>query len=103
MFHGIYSITNFKIVAPYSLQLTFDDGTTKTIDFTPMLRGELYSPLRDLKFFNQVQLDQEAGTIVWSNGADFDPATLHNWDTVGPAMIEMASKWEIGPQHTAIR
>lgn len=103
MSHEIYSIINFKIIAPYTLRLTFDDGTTKTIDFKPMLRGELYSPLRDVNFFNQVKLDNEVGTIVWSNGADFDPATLHDWDTVGPAMIEMASRWEIVPQHAAFR
>jgi hypothetical protein len=103
MSHNIYSVIDSKIVAPYTLRLTFDDQTSKTIDFTPMLRGELYSPLRDLKFFNQVQLDKEAGTIVWSNDADFDPATLHDWDSVGRAMIEMASRWEIEPQHAAMR
>ncbi|HZQ07957.1 MAG TPA: DUF2442 domain-containing protein [Anaerolineae bacterium] len=93
MSYELYTITNFKIVAPYTLRLNFNNGAVKTIDFTPMLRGELYSPLRDLDCFNQVQLDQEAGTIVWPNRADFDPATLHDWDIVGPAMIEMASKW----------
>lgn len=93
--HQIYTITDFEIVAPYTLHLTFDDGVVKTIDLSPILRGELYSPLRDLEFFNQVKLDRDAGTIVWPNEADFDPATLHDWDEVGAEMIEMASKWEI--------
>ncbi len=44
-----------------------------------MLTGELYSPLQDLGLFNQVQLDPEISTLVWPNGADFDPATLHDW------------------------
>ncbi len=96
--HEIDTITNFEIVAPYTLRLTFNDGVIKAIDFLLMLRGELYSPLRDLDFFNQVRLDQEAETIVWSNGADFDPATLHDWDEVGEEMIEMASRWEVEPQ-----
>src|SRR5437016_3581863 len=97
MLHEIFTITDFEIVAPYTLRLTFDDGVTKTIDLSPMLRGELYSPLRDLDFFNSIRLDPEVGTIVWENGADFDPATLHDWDQVGPAMIEMASKWDLEP------
>src|SRR5688500_14743508 len=29
--------------------------------------------------FNGVALDHEVGTSSWPNGADFDPATLHDW------------------------
>lgn len=95
MIHDFYKVTHFRIVAPYTLELTFDDGTQQTIDFLPILRGELYSPLRDLEVFNTLKLDHDAGTVVWANGADFDPATLHDWDTVGPAMIEMAQSWAL--------
>ncbi|MCI0615555.1 hypothetical protein L0244_21410 [bacterium] len=42
------------------------------------------------KNFNQVRLDTEAGTLVWPNEADCDPATLHDWDKVGETMITMA-------------
>lgn len=98
--HLNYTITNFEIVAPYTLRLTFDDGAVRTIDLSPVLRGELYSPLRDLDFFNQVKLNREIGTIVWPNEADFDPATLHDWDEVGPEMIEMASKWQLNSDIT---
>ncbi len=93
MWHDIYTVTGFEIVAPYTLRVTFDDGAIKVIDFMPMLRGELYGPLRDLGVFEQVRLDVEVGTLVWPNGADFDPATLHDWDEVGEAMIEMARTW----------
>ncbi len=58
-----------------------------------MLCGEMYGPLRGLEFFNQVRLDEESGTLIWPNDADFDPATLHDWSQVGDAMIEMASRW----------
>jgi hypothetical protein len=58
-----------------------------------MLRGELYGPFCDLDFFNHVRLDEETGTLVWPNEADFDPATLHDWDEVGEAMIAMANWW----------
>ncbi len=93
MFHKIYSVTSFEIIAPYTLHLKFDDSSVKTINFWPMLQGELYGPLRDLDFFNQVRLDSEGGTLVWPNDADFDPATLHDWEEVGQAMIEMARAW----------
>ncbi|MGH7135198.1 MAG: DUF2442 domain-containing protein [Pirellulales bacterium] len=68
--------------------LSFDDGTEQTIDFSPVLEGNLYGPLRDVSLFNQVRLDPEVHTLVWPNGADFDPATLHDWPE---KLLEMKS------------
>ncbi len=93
MNHDIHTVSDFEIVAPYTLRIEFDDGSVQTINFWPLLRGELYGPLRDLNLFDQVRLDEEAGTLVWPNDADFDPATLHDWDAVGEAMVEMALSW----------
>jgi len=93
MSHEIYTISDFEVVAPYTLRIQFNDNSIRVINFWPMLRGELYGPLRDLDFFNQVRLDTESGTLIWPNEADFDPATLHNWDSVGEAMIGMANSW----------
>lgn len=91
--HPIHRVTGFAIVAPYTLSVTFQDGTTQVIDLEPMLRGELYGPLHDEALFTQVTLDQQAGTLVWPNGADFDPTTLHDWPIVRTAMLEMAARW----------
>lgn len=93
MYHEIHTVLDFEVIAPYTLRLRFNDESVKAINLWPMLRGELYGPLRDLDFFNQVRLDTEAGTLVWPNEADFDPATLHDWDKVGEAMIAMARSW----------
>lgn len=82
MHHAIYRIRSFTIVAPYTLRLEFNDGTEKTINFESDLAGDLYRPLRNLDLFNAVRLDPEVHTIVWPNGADFDPATLHDWPVI---------------------
>ena len=79
MNHPIYRITSVECIAPHSLRLRFDDGLARTIDFEPLLEGELYGPLRDPAVFAQVTLDPEIHTVVWPCGADFDPATLHDW------------------------
>ena len=79
------------------MKVKFDDGTEQTIDFQPVLAGELYGPLRDLALFNQVQIDPEVRTLVWANGADFDPATLHDWPEQIEAMRTAAQKWESVP------
>ncbi len=95
MLHPIYRIFSFDIVAPYTLQVRFNDGMEQTINFQPVLAGDLYRPLRDLSLFNQVQIDPEVQTLVWPNGADFDPATLHDWPEQREAWIARAQQWEL--------
>jgi len=58
-----------------------------------VLEGELFGPLKDLNVFNGVTLDEQQFTLVWPNGADFDPATLHDWPDVRDEMIAMARRW----------
>ena len=94
MIHPIYKVTDFNIVAPHRLHVSFDDGTTQDIDFRPILTGELFGPLENVELFNQVQLDAEVHTLVWPNGADLDPATLHDWPELLPKLREMANSWE---------
>ena len=94
MSHPIYRVQSFDVVAPYTLQVRFDDNTEQTFDFRPVLAGELYGPLRDLELFNQVRIDPEVQTLVWPNGADFDPATLHDWTSCEQAFRELARRWE---------
>ena len=94
MNHEIYQVLSFEIIAPYTLHIRFDDETDQTINFRPILAGEMYSPLIDLSLFNQVRIDPEVHTLVWPNGADFDPATLHDWPQLEDALIARARKWE---------
>ncbi|MSP12549.1 MAG: DUF2442 domain-containing protein [Chloroflexi bacterium] len=97
MEHPIYRVVAFEKVAPYTLQVWFDDQTQQTIDFRPILTGELYGPLRDLSLFDRVQIDPEVHTLVWFNGADFDPATLHDWPAQVEALAELVRRWESMP------
>jgi hypothetical protein len=97
MCHPIHRVVSFEVVAPYTLRVGFDDGAERTIWFKPVLAGELFGPLRDLPLFNQVQIDPEVHTLVWPNGADFDPATLHDWPEHVQALIARARQWELAP------
>ncbi len=96
MQHPIFRVTAFEIVGAFKLRVEFDDGSAQVIDFRPLLAGELFGPLRDPALFNRVQLDSEIGTLVWPNGADFDPATLHDWPHRAEAMEQLARRWEQG-------
>ena len=93
MAHPIHRVARFDIVGPYTLSVSFADGTAQEINFRPVLRGVLFGPLRDLSVFNAVRLDQEVGTLTWPNGADFDPATLHEWPRVSAELVARAEAW----------
>jgi len=93
MTHPIHRVTRFSIVGPYTLSVGFTDGTEQRIDFKPVLHGVLFGSLQDLATFNAVTLDAEAGTLIWPNGADFDPAALHDWPHVRDDLANRARAW----------
>jgi len=101
MGHEIYRVVSVEKVAPFTLKVVFDDGSCQVIDFRPVLKGELYGPLKDPLVFDQVRIDPEVHTLVWPNGADFDPAILHNCAESSPALKSLAEKWVSGQRGMA--
>ena len=65
-------------VAGYRLELVFDDGAVGVIDFEGWLigTGGVMEPLADRQFFQQVSVDENAGTIQWPNDVDLCPDVL---------------------------
>jgi len=95
MTHTIHRVESFEIVAAHTLRVRFEDDTEQTIHLGRILAGELYGPLGDPEMFGRVRIDPEVHTLVWPNGADFDPATLHGWPSYEPAFRELARRWEL--------
>src|SRR5262245_16335243 len=91
--HEIHRVAHFEIVGPYTLALRFEDGSEQRIDFRPVLEGEMFGPLQDLRLFNAVELESTCGTLQWPNGADFDPETLYDWPKYRDKLIAMARRW----------
>jgi hypothetical protein len=95
MAHPIHRVVAFERVASYTLRVVFEDDSVQVIDFRPVLEGELFGPLRNQELFGQVKIDSEAHTLVWPNGADFDPATLHDWPNAVSRLSALARKWAV--------
>lgn len=74
-----FSVTSVRIIEAYTIHLTFDDGTERTIDLEGVLFGPVFSPLQDKTLFAQVRVNPDTGTIEWPTGADFNPVVLHDW------------------------
>ena len=93
MNHEIISIEGFEIIGLYTLRVKFADKQIREIDFSPILKGEIYGALKEQSVFKSVRLDPETKTLIWSNGADFDPAMLYRWNDLKCELAARASNW----------
>jgi hypothetical protein len=69
------SVTKAKYVSGYHIEVKFNDGTKKVIDFEPWLTGPVFRPLKSKHYFKKFFID--GPTIGWPNGADIAPETLY--------------------------
>ena len=70
-------VTAVEVVGDHRLRLSFEDGVVAVIDFAGRKWRGVFEPLRDPRYFARLSLDEQLGTIVWPNGADIAPETLH--------------------------
>ena len=82
-------VERVRHLCDYRLELTFTDGATAELDFRQRIvgRGGVFRQLEDAELFKQVQVDPEAGTIVWPNGVDFCPDVLYSLATGKPIRV----------------
>jgi hypothetical protein len=76
-----YDVRSVEHLGAHHLRVGFADGTVRVLDLEPMLSGSVGSvlePLRDPAFFALATVGPELGTVVWPNGADLAPDTLHH-------------------------
>ena len=74
------SVTRAKYVRDYLIEIKFNDGTKKVIDFEPWLTGPIFKPLTKKEYFKKFFVD--GPTIAWPNGADIAPETLYTAEAV---------------------
>ena len=73
-------VSRAKVIDGYRVSLEFTDGSSGVVDFEPILKDcmGVLAELRDMEVFARLSVDDDAGTIVWPNGADIDPLVLHS-------------------------
>lgn len=72
-------VVSAKYRGAYLIEVEFDNGTQKVIDFAKWLNGPIFEPLKDKTYFKNFFLD--GWTVAWPNGADVAPETLYEADS----------------------
>ena len=79
---SLVRISSVSVLAGFRLRLGLSDGRTVERDVEALLAGPVFEEIRSNRaVFEQVQI--EAGTVVWPNGADLCPDTLI-WGGIPP-------------------
>ena len=92
----LHDVVSCAFIEDYVLDVRFDDGSERIIDFAPILIGPLFGPLLDPKLFRQVRVDADLGTLVWPTGADIDPSVLYDWPRHVDAIVQRRrQRWAV--------
>lgn len=61
-------------VSGYCIDLLFNTGLRKTVDFSHWLKGPVFEPLKNRTEFRKFFI--AGGSVCWPSGADIAPETL---------------------------
>lgn len=67
-------IIEARYISDYRIELLFNTGLRKTVDFSHWLKGPVFVPLRNRGEFRKFFI--AGGSVCWPNGADIAPETL---------------------------
>jgi hypothetical protein len=58
------------------LLVEFDNQQKKQYDITPLLRKEMFSPLKNVALFKSAQVEQGGYAVVWNDSIDISEYEL---------------------------
>ena len=62
---------------PYTLRVTFRDGTVRETTLKSEEMTGVFEPMKDPEYFVRAFVDPETRTVAWPNGVDLDPCVLY--------------------------
>jgi hypothetical protein len=63
-----------RYISGYCIELAFNTGLRKTVDFSHWLKGPVFGSLKSHAEFRKFFI--AGGSVCWPNGADIAPETL---------------------------
>ena len=75
-------VLHVEVQEGYTLRVTFNDGSCKTFDMSPLLDRKVFFRLKNPAVFARAHV--ECGGVVWDDDTDIDPQYLYNAGTPAP-------------------
>ena len=72
---NLIRVIELEVLGGLSLRLVFNDGLSGVLDFSNLLTGAIFSPLKKVEYFTSAQV--RYGTVVWEGDVDMAPEYLH--------------------------
>ena len=70
-----YHVAEARYIENHIVHLKFKDGLEGEMDFSDELDGQIFEPLKSIKYFKTFNI--VGNTVSWDNGADFAPEYLY--------------------------
>jgi len=80
-------IIQINQIRDFVVVVNFNDGDSKTIDFSPLIGQGISSKLLDKEYFQKVSIDNGGG-LKWPNGMDFCPNFLKEYTPKNELLTE---------------
>ncbi|MBM3132395.1 MAG: DUF2442 domain-containing protein [Chloroflexi bacterium] len=69
-------VREVRVLGPYRLALTFDDGVSGTVDLSSLVGKGVFTVWRDYQAFESVRIGS-SGELVWADQIDLCPNALY--------------------------
>jgi hypothetical protein len=69
-------IKSAKAVGEYTLEIVFDNQYKKRYNIAPLLKKEMFAPLKNSFFFKNVRIEQGGYAIFWDQNIDISEHEL---------------------------
>ena len=73
---GYPKIISAKVIDNSTLLVEFDNGQKRKYNITPLLKQEMFSPLKNPGFFKNVRVEPGGYAVVWNENIDLSEYEL---------------------------
>ena len=71
-------VVSVQPLSEYRIRVAFDDGVEGIVSVRGLVPfSGVFEPLKDVAFFERVNVNAELGTVRWPNDADLDSDVLY--------------------------